>query len=435
MAATVRVGLWHRWPMRSANDSSALYDGGRAFTVNQSTLRRPNLRGMIVAVEAALAMLLLVTGGLMIDSFARMQRTDIGIDSSHLLTFDLRVPDAQVPAADAPAYITKILAAITSVSGVVSATVDGGAPVTGSASSTLYIMGRPLPAANEAPFVLRHYVGPDHFRTMGISVITGRTFNARDVAGRPRVVFISQSAAHRFWNNENPIGQRVWFGGGSSVNSPDSSAEVVGVVGDVASQPLDRHPFQADFYTPYMQFTFASRTVFVRTVGDPLAATKGVRRAIHMVDAEVPLIDVQTMSEMIGKSWARPRFDALLFGGFAFVALLLSASGIYAVVSYTINQRTREMGIRLALGASTVALIKMVVREGLSFPVLGLCVGLVISVALSRIIGASLYEISPTDPWVILRTVAQLLTASALACLGPALRATRVSPLVAMRGE
>ncbi|MEP6781507.1 MAG: ABC transporter permease [Gemmatimonadaceae bacterium] len=412
-----------------------LRQGARGFTSGTSRLRKPNLRGAIVAIEAALAMVLLVAGGLMIDSFRRMQRTDLGIDSSHLLTFDLRVEDAQVPAPAAPVYISRILASITSVPGVVSATVDGGAPVSGSASSTLYVVGRPLPGANDAPPVLRHYVGPDHFKTLGVPGLQGRTFTDRDVVGQPPVAIISQSAVRKFWPNENPIGQRVWFGGGSSFNSPDSSAEIVGIVGDVAYRPLDQNPFQEDFYTPYAQFTYASRTVFVRTIGDPLSLANAVRKAVAQVDHDAAIVNMQTMSSLIGKSWARQRFDALLFGAFAIVALLLSATGIYAVVSYAINQRTREMGIRMALGATNVAVIRLVIREGMAFPVLGLLIGLVTSLSLSKLIAASLYEVSPTDPWVVARTIGVLFAASIVACLVPALRATRVDPLVAMRGE
>ena len=414
---------------------NSLRHGARGFTSGTASLRKPNLRGLIVAIEAALAVVLLVAGGLMIDSFARMKHTDLGIDTSHLLTFDLRVQDAQVPTPDAPAYIWRILASITSVPGVVSATVDGGAPVSNSASSTLSIIGRPLPGANDAPLVLRHYVGPDHFKTLGVPIIQGRTFTDRDVVGQPRVAVISRSAVRKFWPNENPIGQRVWFGGGSGFNTPDSSAEIVGVVGDVAYRPLDQHPFREDFYTSYGQFTYASRTVFVRTIGDPLSLSNAVRKAVREVDHDAAIVDMQTMPSLIGKSWARQRFDALLFGGFAIIALLLSATGIYAVVSYAINQRTREMGIRMALGATNVAVIRLVIREGMAFPLVGLLVGLVTSLSLSKAIAASLYEVSPTDPWVVARTIGMLFSASIIACFVPALRATRVDPLIAMRSE
>ncbi|MDQ6611687.1 MAG: ADOP family duplicated permease [Gemmatimonadota bacterium] len=417
------------------NIGHTLRDGARGFTSGTPTLRKPNVRGVIVAGEAALAVVLLVAGELMIDSFARMQRTDLGIDSSHLLTFDLHVQEAMVPAPAAPAYIARILASISSVPGVVSATVDGGAPVSGSASSTLYIIGRPMPGANDAPPILRHYVGPDHFKTLGIPVIQGRVFADRDVAGQPRVAVISRSAVRKFWPTENPIGQRVWFGSGSNFNGPDSSAEIIGIVGDVAYRPLDQHPFQEDFYTPYMQFTYASRTVFLRTAGDPLAAATAVRRAVRLVNRDVAILAMQTMPSLIGKSWVRQRFDAMLFGGFAVVALLLSATGIFAVVSYSISQRTRELGIRLALGATNIAVMRLVIREGMVFPIVGLLIGLVISMSMGTLIASSLYEVSPTDPWVFARTFAMLFAASLIACLVPALRAIRVDPLIVMRGD
>jgi len=412
-----------------------LRDGARGFTVGGTTLRRPNVRGVIVAVEAALAMVLLLAGSLMIDSFSRMRATDLGIDASRVLTFDLRVSDAQMPPDEAPAFITRMLDAISAVPGVVAATVDGGAPVSGSASSTLLIAGRPIPHDDDQPPVLRHYVAPDHFKTLGIPHKAGRMFTNQDDANHPRVVIISELAARRFWPNENPIGQRVWFGGGNSFNSPDRSGEIVGVVGDVAYERLDREPFRPDFYTPYRQFTYASRMFFVRTLGNPLQVSAAIRAAVQSVSADTPLRDVQTMETLIGKSWTRQRFDAFLFGGFAVLAVVLSASGIYAVVSYAIGQRTREMGIRLALGATNGMVWRLVLREGMAFPLVGLSVGLGASLALSRVIASSLYQVTPTDPVILFRTLALLLLSAVAACAVPAWRATRVNPLVAMRAE
>lgn len=415
--------------------SGNLRDGARGYTMGGATLRRPNVRGVIVAIEGALAIVLLLAGSLMINSFARMRETDLGIDASQVLTFDLRVPDARVSVEKAPAFIKQVLVTLNALPGVVSTTVDGGAPVSGSASTTLIIAGRPTVAQDLQPFVLRHYVSPDHFRTLGIPVRSGRTFTEYDVDGAPRVVIINEMAAKRFWPGQNPIGQRVWFGGGSNFNSAERSAEIVGVVGDVAYRPLDQVPFQADFYTPYAQFTYASRIVFVRTTGDPNAMIGAVRSAMSTLLPDIALRDVQSMDALVGRSWARQRFDAMLFGVFGALALLLSASGIYAVVSYAINQRTREMGIRLALGASKRAVIVLVVREGMVFPILGLCVGLVASFALSRIIAASLYQVSATDPVIVLRSAVLLAAASIAACLVPALRATRVDPLTAIRTD
>lgn len=415
--------------------SNSLRDGARGFTVGGSTLKRPNARGVIVAIEAALAMVLFMAGSLMIDSFSRMRETELGIDSSHVLTFGLHVSEAAVPPERAPQFISRVLAEISAVPGVVSASVDGGAPVSGSASSTLLVVGRPIPSDDDQPPVLRHYVAPDHFKTLGIPVVAGRTFTAQDDENHPRVVIISELAAKRFWPDENPIGKRVWFGGGSSFNSPERSGEIVGIVGDVAYQRLDNEPFRPDFYTPYMQFSYGWRIYFVRTVGDPMSIITAIRGAVRNVAPDTPLRDVQSMESLIGKSWTKQRFDATIFGAFAVLALLLSATGIYAVVSYAIHQRTREMGIRLALGATRSAVLRLVIREGMAFPIAGLITGLVASLALGRLIASSLYELSPSDPLVLFRTFALLVAASVAACAVPAWRATRVDPLIAIRAD
>ena len=170
--------------------------------------------------------------------------------------------------------------------GVRGVTVDGGAPLSGSASSTLYVTGRAAPEPGQAPAVLRHYVAPAHFQTLGIPVLQGRTFTAADTADAPRVAVISATASSRFWPNGDAIGQRVWFGGGSTFDSPDRSAVIVGIVGDVAYQPFDRTANFTSFYTPYTQFTYASRAVFVRTVQDPMATLADIRRAVATVDPD-----------------------------------------------------------------------------------------------------------------------------------------------------
>lgn len=414
---------------------AGLKESSRGAAAQAGTLRRPSLRGAIVAFEAGLALLLLVGGGLMIHSFVRMRRTELGIDTERVLTFWVQPSEVRVPVEAAPAYITRVLQAIASVPGVVAATVDGGAPVSGSARSTLYVIGRPAPRPEDAPPVLRHYIAPDHFRVLGVPLLRGRVFNAADVAGQPRVAIISESAGRRFWPNQDPIGQRVWFGGGSSFNHPDSSAQIVGIVGDVVHEPLDLRPNRNDFYTPYAQFTYSSRSVMVRTQGEPLAMVGAIRNALRNVDPDLPMIEVQTLPDLIGNSWARQRFDALLFGAFAALALLLASSGIYAVVSYAVSQRTREMGIRMALGAQPSAIVRLVVGEGMGFPALGLLVGIAGSLVLGRFLQASLYEVQPTDPLVLVSTAALLLAVSVLACLRPALRATRVDPLTAFRSE
>jgi putative ABC transport system permease protein len=415
--------------------ASGIKAGSRGIADGGLSLRRPSTRGLIVGIEAALAMLLVVAAGLLIDSFRRMRQASIGVDPANVLTFWVIPSEARVPPEAGPAFVARVLDALSRVPGVQSATVDGGAPLSGTASSTLYIEGRPAPAPGLAPPVLRHYIGPDHFRTLGIPLRRGRVFSTNDVAGAPRVTVISETAARRFWPGEDPIGKRVWFGGGSNFDSQERSAEVVGIVADVVYQPLDRQPNFSSFYTPYQQFTYASRMVYLRTAGDPMSAVPEVRRAIASVDPELAIRDVQPLAELVSGSWARHRFDAILFGGFGVAALLLAASGIFAVLAYAVATRTREFGIRIALGANPVRVVRQVLREGMAFPLAGLLAGIAASAAFTRVLQSSLYEISPLEPKVFIGMAALLLAVAAVACLGPAWRATRADPIEALRAE
>jgi putative ABC transport system permease protein len=409
--------------------------GSRGLSQSGMSLRRPGERGFIVALESALAMMLVVVSALLVDSYRRMQQARIGVEPSNVLTFWVLPSDARIPPASAPLFVRRLLDALSRVPGVESASVDGGAPLAGSASTSLFIIGRPTPPQGQEPIVLRHYVGPDHFRTLGIPLLRGRALAASDVVGAPMVTVISEGAARRFWPNEDPIGQRVWFGSGTGFSSPDSSAEIVGVVGDVAYLPLDQPQNPASFYTSYEQFTYASRMVFVRARGDPMALVPGLRKAVAMVDPELGLRDIQTLRNLVDGSWARHRFDAILFGGFAIVALLLAASGIFAVLAHAVGNRTREFGIRIALGAHPTDVIRQVLREGLAFPIVGLIAGVLGALALSRMLQSSIYDASPFDPAVLSGTVGLLLVVAIVACLVPAMRATRADPVTALRGE
>jgi putative ABC transport system permease protein len=268
--------------------------------------------------------------------------------------------------------------------------------------------------------VFRHYVAPDHFKTLGVPLVRGRTFTTADATGSLRVAIMSVSAARHFWPKEDPIGQRVWFGGGSNFDRPDSSAAIVEIVGDVMVEPLDRHPSQFDFYTPYTQFTHATRMEMVRTEGDPMASVSAIRRAVSAVDPDLPLFDVQPLAARIGSSWSGHRFDAVLFGTFGAIALLLATSGIFVVVANAVAERTREIGIRLALGAQRGAMLRLVVRDGMAFPLVGAVAGIAGALALTRVLGSSLYEVAATDPRLFVATVTLLLAASVLACLVPA---------------
>jgi putative ABC transport system permease protein len=391
-------------------------------------------RQFLVGLESTIATGLLFAGGLLALSWSRLENTDVGFDRSHLLTFWIRPAEIRYPVAKAPALIDRVLEEIRALPGVEAATVDGCAPVgAGCASSTLYVMGRPIPKPGEAPGVLRHYVAPDHFRTLGIPLLRGRVFEPTDRAGSPRVAVISLNAARRFWPGGDPIGQRVWFGGGSSYDSPDSSAEIVGIVGDVANQPLDDHPFQADFYTPYKQFTYSSRAVLVRTHGAPATAVEPIRRALSRVDSDLTLFDVHPLDEQIHLSWGRLAYQIRLFGTFAVAALLLAATGIFAMIAHSVTDRRAELGVRMALGASSMNVVAVVSRQGAWPALAGLGLGLAAAIVAGRWLVAFVYGVSAIEPILVGAVFGVTGVVSLAATSIAARRALAIQPIEAMR--
>jgi putative ABC transport system permease protein len=411
-----------------------LKEGAPSTTLGSSP-RRLTARSLMVALETAIALTLLVAGGLMAESYRRLRATPLGFTTSGLLTFWIRPSEVEYPPWRAPSLITRVLAEIENVPGVVAATVDGCTPAsTGCANSTLYVIGRPQPKPEDAPPVLRHYVAPEHFVTLGVPLVRGRTFTAEDRAGGRRVAIINRLAAERFFPNEDPIGKRVWFGGGSNFDRPDSAAEIIGIVGNLAYQSLDERPMQPDFYTPYAQFTYASRAVLVRTLGNPATFSAAVGRAVRRADPALALYDVRTMEERLGDASAARRFDTMLLSIFALVAVLLAAMGIYAVVAHSVAQRTREVGIRVALGATSADVMGLVIREGITLPALGLLLGIASSLALTRVIQSALYGVSARSPVVYVVLTLLLAMLAFVACYVPARRAAKVDPLTALRG-
>jgi predicted permease len=433
MLATLGCALIPTLLPRAIDLTRDLKDGAASATLGVSP-RRLTIRSAIVGLETALALMLLVAGGLMVESYRRLRSAPLGFEPRNVLTFWIMPPEAAYPPARAPALIDGVLQEIERVPGVVSASVDGCTPVsTGCANSTLYVVGRPQPRPEDAPPVLRHYVAPEHFQTLGVPLLQGRTFDAADRPGRQRVAIINRLAAARFFPNENAIGKRVWFGGGSSFDRPDSAAEIVGVVGDVAYQSLDERPMQPDFYTPYAQFTYAARAVLVRSLGDPAALVPQIRAAVVRAAPGVAMREVRTMKEQLGYASAGRRFDTMLLAAFASVALLLAAMGIYAVVAHSVFQRTREVGIRIALGARPLDVVAMVIREGMLIPAAGLAAGVAGSLAMTTTMRSALYGVSATNPGVYLLLTLVLAGCGVAACYFPARRAARVDPLVALK--
>lgn len=430
VAATVVAGVFPARRASRVDLVSDLKDGGRGSS-GKSIARQ-----LLVGLETTIATILLFAGGLLALSWNRLENTDVGFDRSRLLTFWIRPSEVRYPVSQAPALIDRVLEEIRALPEVEGVTVDGCAPVyTGCASSTLYVMGRPIPKPGEAPGVLRHYVAPDHFRTLGVPLLRGRVFEPSDRAGSPRVAVISLMAARRFWPGEDPIGQRVWFGGGSNFNSPDSSAEIVGIVGDVANQPLTDNPFQPDFYTPYKQFTYSSRAVLVRTRAAPEAAVEPIRRALARVDPDLALFDVRPLDEQIHMLWGRLAYQIRLFGTFALAALLLAATGIFAMIAHSVSDRRPELGVRMALGASSLNILTAVSRQGAQPALIGVVVGLLGGLGGARWLASSVYGVGTAEPGLIATVLGVTIFVSLVATSLAARRALAIQPTEAMRSS
>jgi putative ABC transport system permease protein len=402
----------------------------------QSSAGPAGLREVVVGLQVALSVVLLTGCGLLLTSYARLRQTPLGFEANHLLTFMLRPSEVHYPPAGAALLLELVLAEIRRVPGVEDATVDGCTPLTMQcASAGLHIVGRPWARPTDAPIVLRHYVAPSHFRTLRIPVLRGRALTEQDRAGQPRVVVINQAAAERFWPNEDPIGARVWWDATPAFGSPDSSAEIVGVVGNTAYRPLDEGPMQPGFFTPYAQFTYATRMVLVRTRGDPLSLTREVAQAVRRADPNLALFDVQSMEARARGSWAKHTAQTVLFALIASIALVLAITGVYAVTSHFVTSRTREFGIRVALGAPRRRILGTAVGRTVRLGVAGGVLGLAGALTLSRLLRATLYETSPLEAGAYVATVVMLVATLLVASYVPVRRALRVDPVEVLRAE
>ncbi len=388
--------------------------------------------GGLVVVEVALAVLLLVSAGMLLESFQHLQRQRVGFDPDRVLTFWVRPSNSRYQPADGPAIVQRLLARIEQVPGVVYAAVNRATPFYGGSRTPVFFPGRPVNLSN-TPIVGRHYVSENYFRALGIPLLSGRMLTAADRAGTPPVTVISEATARRFWPGENPIGKRVWFGTTTGPFSDRSRAvEVVGVVGNVPYDGADQG-VTVDFYTSFLQFSYPDTVVIVKTRGAPSDIVPSIRAAVASVDPALPIYDVLSLDERIDVQLARPRFNAAIVGVFALAALALAAIGVYGVLSYSVSSRSRELGVRVALGADGARVIRLVMREGLTLALTGVIIGLVASVATGQVIRGLLVGVATSDPRLLALGSVVMLAVAGLAALLPARRAAQVDPIVALR--
>jgi predicted permease len=406
----------------------SLKDATRGSTGGRHTGR---MRGALLVIEVALSLVLLVVAGLLMDSFRHLQQIDPGFKSDNLTTFDLALPGGSYPdVATQGRLFEQVIARIQALPGVTSAATTASLPAAsrGFSRSPAAVEGRPIPHVNERTILVRSTISPGFFGALGIPVKQGRDFDWRDRDGAKAVVIINESFAKKTFPGEDPIGRRLITGIASIPR------EIVGVVGDVRSESLAETP-QNEMYYPSLQVDGAFQTVVVRSQRPAASLRSELIAAVHAVDAGLPVAEVLPYSELLAQGVADRRFAMTLLAGFAGLALVLAGMGIYSVIAYGVAQRTQEFGIRLALGAAPGDVVRMVMIEGLKLAFIGLAVGLVVALGVTRLMQAQLFEVSASDPVVIGGVAVFLSLICALACYIPARRATRVDPMIALRAE
>jgi putative ABC transport system permease protein len=424
------MGLYPAWQSSRADLVDGLKDSGHAVTGSRGQHR---LRRGLVTAQVGLSVVLLAVAAMLVSSFVRLSRQETGFRSERVWTGSIQLPPASYPdPASRGRFVQRLQAELQTAPGVEAVSITNAVPLSGSDSAAPYARadGNPVPV-NQRPLGLTQSVSPDYFRTLGIPLLSGRDFTEQDKVDGPFVVILSSSTAKKLFPNEDPIGHQMLFG---TDNGNGLQAEIVGVVGDVRSQQLAKAN-DVEFYRPWPQRNGPFLNVLVRTATKPEATVGIVRAALNRIDNGLPILEPSTLGAIVAQSLGQERLTMTLLGVFAGIALLLAVVGIYGAVAYTVEQRTSEIGVRMALGAQTIDVLRLVVRQGMNPVIIGLIIGLTGTFAVGRLLAAQLYQISPHDPFLLGAAATVLAVAALLACLFPAHRATRIDPIQALRTE
>jgi putative ABC transport system permease protein len=413
------------------NLNESLKESGRS---NTESIGRRRMRNTLIIAEIALSLMLLVGAGLMMKSFTKLQNVSPGFQPEQILTMNLTLPRAQYDSSEkVTSFYQQLINRLKTVPGVEAAGLTNSLPPNKlEVSDSFSIEGKPVAPGSSEPIVPIIFISPDYFNVLGVPLLEGRHFSEADQADSPPVVIINKTLADHYFPDENPIGKRFKAGGGEKNSNP--WMEIVGVVGNVKYTGLDAKPESA-YYLPAAQVGWRAMYLAVRTSSNPIDLARALRQEVWALDKDLPVTNVATMEQLLAESVAQPRFRTLLLGIFALVALVLASVGIYGVISYTVTRRTYEIGIRMALGAQTGEVLKLIIRQGMTLAVIGVSIGIAASLVLTRVMEKLLYEVSVTDEAIFAGVAGLLGLVALLACYIPARRATKVDPMIALRYE
>lgn len=428
------IGLLPAWQLAGgAGLAGRLHSAGRG-----STGRQLRTRNALAVAQTALAMLLLAGAGLLVKSFVRLQRVDPGFDPRHVLTFGVSLPDAGYPkAAQSALFYQQLIERLSALHGVRAAGAVFGLPLSGFkySISALSIDGRDLSQREQDALSLQiRVVTPEYLGVMGIPMRRGRGIASSDRPGSPPVIVINEAAARRIWPGEDPLGHHLVVGTKLDLGGERAGGEVIGVIGDLKEDGLAQTT-SPTMYLAHAQFPVGFMNVAIRTAGDPYDVAAPARAVLGAIDPNVPLFRLRSMTQLVSADIAQPRLYALLLATFAFVAITLTGVGLYGVLSQSVAQRERELGVRMALGADTRDVIRLVLRQAVRLAAAGIALGLVAGLLATRGLQALLFGVRPEDPLTFVAVAAGLLVVALVASFIPARRAARLDPVVALRTE